>query len=236
MNYRVLGLVTATALALAGCGPPAVNQITLQEKLLPHPNPTNHVFDASVSDVKTAIKKGFAKWEDEQLKSNRNRVWKGGGDAEAKRLLTLALQLPPGMLFWKGDADSLAKDLLTKPGNENDAYFYGTDSPVGESQVYFKDGQPLIYYTDFHIHLTALGPKRSRVEICTYDSSVVSGVEQRWAPHGTSFIRVNVDPTTVEEYQILLRIGEQLGVKDMLPLATATADSPARQLTKPRGR
>jgi len=153
-----------------------------------------------------------------------------------KRLLTMALQLPPGSLFWKGDGDALSKGLLIKPGNENDAYFYATDSPVGESQVYFRNGLPLIYYADFHIHLTSVAAQKTRVEILTYDSSVVTRADEGWWRHGPAFISVNVDPTTVEEYQILLRIGAQLGTKDMPELVVPGPSSPVGQIRKPRRR
>lgn len=239
MKRRLFHFLIGMTLTLPGCEQRQsgqTGQVTFQQRVLPHPNPTNYEFDATIGDVKDAIKKAFSKWREEELKLRERRVWNGPGDAEAKRRLTAALQRPPMYLFWKGDADALAKDLLTRPGNENDAYFYGTDSPVGESQVYFKDGQPLIYYADFHIHLTAVGPKRTRVEIFTCDSSVAAGAEKSLTVHryGNSLITANVDPTTVEEYQILLRLGEQLGAKDMPPLIIPGTNSPMKQLTKPR--
>jgi hypothetical protein len=52
--------------------------------------------------------------------------------------------------------------------------------------------------------------------------------------HNISLITANVEPTTVEEYQILLRIAEQLGVKDMPPLITPGTNAPIKQVTKPR--
>jgi hypothetical protein len=239
-RHQFLALFVGTVLAFTGCEHrqnSQVEQIALQKRLLPHSNPTSYEFDATASDIKNAIKKAFSDdWRIEEAKKNHGRVWTGGGDAKANRLLTMALQLPPGLLFWKGDADALTKGLLTKLGNENDAYFYATDSPVGESQVYFKGGQPLIYYADFHIHLTAVGSQKTSVEIFTYDSSVVTGVDESLLPHRPSFISVKVDPTTVEEYQILLRIGEQLGTKGMPPLVTPGTDAPVKELTLPRER
>jgi hypothetical protein len=113
---------------------------------------------------------------------------------------------------------------------------FGSTSPVGESQVYFKDGQPLIYYADFHIHLTPLDSKKTRVEIFTYGSSVVTGVDESWSPHGPAFIFVNVDPTTIEQYQILLGIGQQLRMTNMPPLVTPGMDAPMKELTLPRER
>jgi hypothetical protein len=230
MCYSLPALLVATTLVASGCGKP---QVSLQERVLPHANPTSYEFDdATINDVKSAIKMAFEKWRDEELKNRKERIWKGSGDADAKRLLTMQLQLPPASLIWKGDADALSKHLLTKTGNENDAYFYGTDSPVGESLVYPKDGQPLIYFADFHIHLAAVDPRKTRVEIFTYDSSVNTGAKGPRSAHGRTFLFVPVAPTTVEEYQILLRIGEQIGVKGMPRPVIPAPDSPVRELTK----
>lgn len=229
--FTVFGLITI--LAFLGCERQPAS-MTIQERLLQQPNPTNYEFEVGVSEVKTAIKKAFEKRRDQESKSNRHRSWKGKGDVEDKRLLTMLLQLPPGFLFWSGDADALAKNVLTKPGNEDDAYYYCTDSPVGESAVHFKNGQPLIYFADFHIHLAAIAPRRTRVEIFTYDSSLNTGVRAPWSPeHGRSFIYVKVHPTTVEEYEILLQIGEQLG-KEMPKIIKPGPDAPVREITAPR--
>lgn len=238
MRCHLTILLVAT-LAFTGCKNLASQNgpVTLQERMLPHPNPTSYEFDASVSDVQDAIKKAFDKWREEQTKKYQVRVWKWGGDDKTQHLLTSALQ-SSGLLhlLWKQDGAIISKDLPNKPGNENDAYIYGGVSPVGESQVYFKSGQPLIYYGDFHIHLTAISPAKTCAEIFTYGSSVVTGVDESWSPHGPAFISVNVDPTTIEQYQILLGIGEQLGTKDMPPLVTPGPDAPVKELTLPRER
>ncbi len=228
------------ALTFTGCEQHQVSrveQVTLQERLLAHSNPTNFEFNVTISDVKDAIKKAFDKWQDEQTTKYHKAVWKGRGDAETKRLQSLSLQMS-GLthLLWRGDGDALTHAVFTASGNENDAYIYGADAPFGESLVYFKDGQPLIYYADFHIHLTAVGSQKIRVEIFTYDSSVVAGADTSWSPHGPAFIGVKVHPTTIEQYQILLRIGEQLGTKDMPQLVLPETNSSLRKITLPRER
>ena len=230
MSHWFTGLFLVAILPMAGCGQ---RHVILQERLLAHPNPTNYDFNASSNDVKEAIKQAFKESLVSAARTNRTRVWNGNGDPEAKRLLTMLLQLPPGNLFWKGDADALSRQLLTMPGNENDAYFYASDSPVGESPVYSRDGQPLIYFADFHIHLATAGPRKTRVEIFTYDSRVNTGIDAGWAPaHGRRFIYLTVPPTTVEEYQILLGIGVQLGTMGMPVLETPGPNSPTRELRK----
>jgi len=240
MRNSLQALLVGAVLVFTGCEQCQsgdVNQVTLEKKLLPQPNPTSYEFDATVSDVKDAVKIAIKRWEDELRRNYQGRVWKGDGDADTKKSLSQTLQLSgSASLLWKGDADSLANGLLTKSGNENDAYVWGGGRPVGESQTYFKDGHPLIYFADFHIHLTATSPQKTRVEVTAYGSSVVTGLDKSWSPHGPSLIFVTVEPSTIEEYQILLKVGEQLGTKNMSPLVTPGTDSPVRELTKPRER
>jgi hypothetical protein len=234
-----LALCFLSALILSGCGQFHAShdsQVTLQARLLPQANLTGYQFDAPLQDVRAAIKRAFGdEWFLAEARKNSLRTW-GGGDAKAKYLLTLALQLPPGSIFFKGEADGLSKHILTKPENENDAYLFCTGSPFGESQVYFKDGHALIYFADFHIHLTVVEPRSTRVDIFTFDSSVVTGVDETWSPHGPSFISVSVDPTTVEQYEILLRIGRELGIDDMPPLVTPGRNASIKELTMARRR
>src|SRR5712691_8730510 len=109
MTHWQFGLIVGTTLVLTGCGQ---QRATLQERMLPQSNPTNYEFDASVTDVKESLRNAYDdEWLMKEAKKNRERVWTGNGDARDKRLLTIALQLPPGSLFWKGDADTLSKGL-----------------------------------------------------------------------------------------------------------------------------
>jgi hypothetical protein len=231
---KLFGVIVCASLVCMSLAQQPADRIILQAKLLPHLNPTNYEFDANIAEVKSSISNAFGNgWQKELAAKNKGVVWKGSGDDHSRLLLSRALQEPMPRLFWKGQADALTKGFLTKSGNENDAYIYNSDAPV-ESTVYFKDGQPLIYYADFQIHLAAIDQHKTRVEIFTYDSNVGVGIDERWSPHGPRLIRVAVKPTTVEEFQILLRIGEKLGFKNMSPLVTPQLDSPTRQFTMPR--
>jgi hypothetical protein len=211
--------------------------VTLQKKEWSNSNPTSYAFDATINDVQVAIKKASNQWREKTTKKYQARVWKGNGDVETQRLFTLALQSSGLMhLGWKDEGILVSQRLPAMPENKNDAYLHGGDSPIGESQIYFKDGQKLIYFANFHIHLTAVAPQKTRVEIFTYGSQVIAGLDKSWSPHGSSFIFVDVEPTTIEQYQILVGIGEQLGTKDMPQLITPRPDSPAIELKLPRER
>ncbi len=237
IRLPLLSLVGAVVLAAAGCERTGSTQISLQERLLPRANPTSYEFEANISETKAAIQRAYDDWHYETSKNYGERTWRGEGDAVSRRVYSRALQLiGHELLVWR-EGDALANGLLSKPGNENDAYLSGQEAPFCESEVYFKDGQPLIYYADFQIHLAGVGPKRTRVEILTYGSKVAVGVDKRFSPvHGPGFFLLDVAPTTVEEYQILLKIGEQLGAKEMPKLVAPGPDSAVRQITKPRPR
>jgi hypothetical protein len=235
-----LGMLVGVALIFSGCGPQRsdnIEQVTIQEKLLPRQNATSYEFSASLANVTNAIGKAFGpEHRTKQWSESQNATWKGKGGAVAQKVLTDALRKQGAILLWKADGDALTRGIFTKPGNENDAYLYGGGASVGESKTYFKDDQPLIYYADFHIHLTAIGPRKTRVDIFTYDSSVVTGVDESWSPHGPALICASVDPTTIEQYQILLKVGENLGAKDMPSLVTPGPDASVKELTLPRER
>ena len=235
MSHWLRGLFIGVTLAFAGCGQRHLSQVAVQERLLPHPNPTAYDFDATVSDVKASIQTAYDDWHFETSKRYGEKVWHGDGDAVSKRVHSRALQLiGHELLRWRQEGDGLANGPLAKPGKENDAYLAGEGAPFCESEVYFKDSQPLLYYADFHIHLTAISPRKTRVEIYTYGSKVAADVDQRFSPvHGPGLKLVDVAPTTVEEYQILRRIGDKLGVKEMPPLVTPPPNAPLRQITKP---
>ncbi len=233
MRHGSLGLLIGATLTFAGCGQ---REVTFQERVLAHPNPTAYEFEAGVSDVKRAIQESYDGWHFGTSKAYTAKVWQGDGDAVSKRVHSRALQLVGHeVLLWKGDGDSITKGLLIKPGNENDAYLLGMEAPYGESQVYFGGATPLIYYANFHIHLAPVASGKTRVEITTYDCKVAAGVDRRFFPvsSGPGLFVVAVAPTTVEEYQILLRISEKLGTKNMPPLVAPGHDSAVRQLTKP---
>jgi len=212
--------------------------VQLEEKLLSPADLITCDFDANVTDVKQAIRRAFEKCRESQKQKYHGRAWAGNGDGKTKQAMSQALQSSGSLylLLWKGDGDTLARGLLNKQGNEDDAYVYGDISAFGESPVYFKNGQPLIYYADFHIHLSMIEAGKIRVEITVYRSRVVTGLDTSWSPHGPSLSFVQVPPTTIEQYQLLLAIGTELGAKNMPKLQVPTVDGPSKPVKLPRKR
>jgi hypothetical protein len=101
-----------------------------------------------------------------------------------------------------------ADDALINPHGEQ----------LGLSEIYSKRSCPLPYVGQFRVHVVSEGADRARVEIHTLRSYVLTG--KSWSPH--TFSRVNqaadVPPTTIDEYRILVAVGECLGYKDLPPV------------------
>lgn len=231
-NGFPVGVLIFWTVFLAFAGPKS-GQFVIQKKTAFNPNQTNYEFDATIEQVTNAIGRAYDSWHYATSKKYSAKVWRGSADTVSQTVFTRAMQLiGHEMLLWKGDGDSLSKGLLTVPGNEKDAYLYGGEAPLCESRIYFKDGQRLLYFADFHIHLAYIGPRRTMVEIHTYDQKVAVGIDRRFSPvRGTGLVCVGVPSTTVEEYEILLRIGAELGEKAMLRLSAPATNSPAIDIT-----
>jgi len=94
--------------------------------------------------------------------------------------------------------------------------------PTGISYNYKFKGIDIhpIYKTLFYIKLDEVNIENTRVSIFAYQPKIVIGSEVRFDIHHDYqrfAIEIPAEPSTIEEYQILLRIGEAIGVKDQMP-------------------
>jgi hypothetical protein len=114
--------------------------------------------------------------------------------------------------------------ILRSPGNENDAYIHNFHDPIGASAIYFAVGNPLPYICEFHLHITAINPRATRVVVVAQNPEVIRGLSW-WGLHGSpANIYKSVEPTTIEEYRILLELGSSLTAADMPQLAMPTTE------------
>jgi hypothetical protein len=110
---------------------------------------------------------------------------------------------------------SFSKGVLDLPGNENDAYIHNFHTPIGASSVYFARGAGLPYLCEFHLHMTPRPAGHTEVTVIPRHAEVITGLSW-WGPHGSpANIYVTVAPTTVEEYKLLIELGEAVGQRDM---------------------
>jgi hypothetical protein len=95
--------------------------------------------------------------------------------------------------------------------------------PVGFAKHYVFENTTIapIYSAHFEAIIRAATDRQTIVTIETIAPGIAIGSEIKWNPHAFWWNRhavyQKVEPSTIEEYQILLRIGEILGVKQQMP-------------------
>ena len=82
-----------------------------------------------------------------------------------------------------------------------------------KSKMFFRFGNPLPYFPEFIIHLDSISEKKTNVVVYTSDTTIVVG--GIGVPHFGYTWEKKVSPSTIEEYEILLLIGQQLGQEGM---------------------
>lgn len=82
-----------------------------------------------------------------------------------------------------------------------------------KSKMFFRFGKPLPYFPEFIIHLDSISEKKTNVVVYTSDTTIVIG--GIGVPHFGYTWEKKVSPSTIEEYEILLLIGQQLGQEGM---------------------
>jgi hypothetical protein len=188
---RLRLILFALIALLAACGDPQV-----KSKPLLSPNPTAYTFDASVDQVHDAIRRMYEQQFTERSGYSFSPVFAGDDT---------------------GLEDIAA--ILAEPANRNDVYLSYMHSPMGISAVYTVGGKPVPYLADFHLHITAGGPEKTRVEARALRPEVIAGKTLLPRNHMTrANIYLPVEPTTVEEYSFLLKIGKNLRQTGMAPL------------------
>jgi hypothetical protein len=96
--------------------------------------------------------------------------------------------------------------------------------PMSLSLVYFVGDEPAPYIADFYLEIQALEDQLTRVTVEALESQVIAGktlLPQHEFSRANIYLQVS--PTTIEEYQLLLGIGEILGQPGMPALQVPKA-------------
>jgi hypothetical protein len=126
----------------------------------------------------------------------------------------------PGMaLEFASDSSIVWGDpVLKRPENINDAFIWNRHGDT--SRVYVRKASYVMYVVPHLIHISAVGEKRTEVEVRAIDPHIVIGVKfprNVLPPDVGGALTKPVPPSTIEEYQILLEIGKGLGVEGSMP-------------------
>lgn len=123
-------------------------------------------------------------------------------------------------------------ELLLLENNKQDIFLW-TPGEHWKSKLYLKrDGEFLDYWVSFYLHLVKIDESHTKVCIKAIDPKVIVGREM--LPSPPHFVRNNktiiVEPSTIEEYEILLEIGKIIGEQNMPALILPDANSPRNRL------
>ncbi|HBX85524.1 MAG TPA: hypothetical protein DEH40_12560 [Marinilabiliales bacterium] len=117
------------------------------------------------------------------------------------------------------EVDRLLYDtIFNKDENINDLVLSTRNlkhATLGYSDVYFKGKKPLLYKAEFHLHFERINDTITKIKINTINPKVVIGKQRITMASHKGYKYKTVEPTTIEEYKILLRIGKIAGEKKM---------------------
>jgi len=107
--------------------------------------------------------------------------------------------------------------LFSQVINKQDIFLL-SDGGYWKSKIYQKkNGEFLDYRVSFYLHLENIDENHTKVSIRTIEPKVIVGKDL--LPSPPHFVRNSkimvVEPSTIEEYEILLEIGKLVGEKEM---------------------
>jgi hypothetical protein len=188
----------AAALFLTFCISCSSDVHKIKTRSLVQKNPTSYVFPGRVPEVREKILTVF---EDFPLR---------------REFGSFVSPNSPSFMFSvrTREEDGSYEPIFASPANHNDLYLHSWGEPIDPSEVYFGGGKPLRYRAEFQLHLTAADNDNTQISVITHKPSVING-SVCCGLHGYKSNDVAVEPTTIEEYRILLFIGRILGVNNM---------------------
>lgn len=197
-----ISTVLLSALLLSVCSSCSSGIHKIKTKPLSDKNPTSYDFPRSLPEVRQTI-------IDALEISNRSSVTDEFYSSFSEDSFYFSLETK--------DDPSFSREVFQDPSNINDLYLHSWGQPISFSRVYFGGGKPLKYRANFQLHLTALSGNNTKVSVIVHNPTVING-SKCCGLHGYVSNDVPVEPTTIEEYKILLFIGRLLGQQNMPPL------------------
>lgn len=173
------------------------SQIDYRELSLPRKNPTSFEFNATPSRIKEVT-----------LRLQATRIAQHIETAEDSIILD-------------------GKEIFQDHENINDLVL---DPPLLGSVIFRSQERPVYYLYKFHIHLVENSPGKTRVEVRTINPRISIGVRFPYnilpISESNAGLWKQVEPSTIEEYRLLLAIGEGLGIRDSMPQIIMPVEPP----------
>ncbi len=161
------------------------------KRIMDKKNPVEYVYNSSIDSLQSIISR--------QLEINNLMVW------DSRHGIMVAEEV---------------SKLFSQKGNSSDFCLESLDFEK-KSKIYLaEDGDPFVYLAWFYLHLESIDEAHTKVRITPIEPKIILGLEL--LPTPPHFVRrfkeMTVDPSTIEEYEILLEIGNLVSEKDMPPL------------------
>jgi hypothetical protein len=122
---------------------------------------------------------------------------------------------------------SEVSEMFSQQKNNLDIFLWSI-GVYRKSKIYKEKGVFFDYWVSFYLHLEQIDQKHTKVNIITIEPKIIVGKE--WFPGPPHFVRNNktiiVEPSTIEEYEILQEIGRLIGEQNMPSLILPDAKSP----------
>ncbi len=161
----------------------------IERKELSNKNPTSYVFNVWIKKLQENIYSWFKDiTEQEKMNFIKDDWYK----------LHFSLETPEDTIF--------AKDLLLSPVNNNDFYLHS--HRFYKSNTYFYENKPLLVSWWYHLHLESVEKNKTKVTVIPIKFELLLGTEDsfpKWKK-----ISFDIPSTSIEEYKILLYIGNRL--------------------------
>lgn len=189
----------------------------LETKELVETNPTEHIFNVPVDKLRQTILDAFNEHKEINSPFYESSIFYLNvdmGNGVHKLTVSFNAETTGNALF--------GKDHFEKPNTENDIYIHSFGQ-TWYSPIYFAGGEALEFRSPFILTLEKIDDNRTVLKVRPEDPKVLKGVAGLTA-HGFYSKEIEVEPTTVEEYSLILFIAEQLGDTTLKPLTIKTKD------------
>ena len=178
----------------------------IQERAFSRKNFPVHVFKMNIATLKNTIVNLFKIENDASDNINLRDVFYFYSDTNRMQIFFVA-ETSKDTIF--------SKNYFSTQLTSNDIYLTSFHR-TWISKLYYSNDHHLKYTTDFAVKLKMIDSNLTQLNVVALNPEVVNGMSI--GIHGPQNEYQKVEPTTIEEYSILLSIADKLGDKTLLPL------------------
>lgn len=183
----------------------------MEERTLPVRNIAEHVFPFSIKQLRDTIAAVFSiqnQYDNRFLKPIFYNYMGNDTSEEKRRQIIFNAETKKKAMF--------GEKYFAKPNTTNDIYIHA----FGEtwfSRFYFSNGKPLETRTAFIVKLVPQGGEATKVTVVAEHPTVLNGIVG-FGVHAPIARETEVQPSSIEEYSLLLFIADKLGDKSLASL------------------